>query len=169
MQHPPKFFVRATLRAVFCVATLCAAGAVHAQSGPYVGGGLGSTDGFGTALRVFGGAPITGMVGWEASATSYGKGRHGPGGVWERRATQFGVSLLAQLPLAAAWSATGKVGLHHVSYKDSRPGVSDSGLEPGLSLGLKWQFSPKAAARFEFEHIGGEAGELLTAGVQVHF
>jgi hypothetical protein len=136
-------------------------------NGPYVGGALGSTDGYGTALRVFGGAGITNIVGWEASVTSFGTGHEYVGQT--RSANELGVSVLAHWPLANTVSVFGKLGLHFVDYSDNRYGRSDSGIEPGLSLGLQWRFTHNASARVEMEHIGGAGGDSLFVGALFHF
>lgn len=148
------------------------AGAAQAQSSgswvQYVGGAFGSTD-YGTGLRLYAGAPVSGVLGWEAQVTSYGSEKYVQiNQTFNRSAVAFGASAVARLPVTSTLTAFGKLGGHYLRSSVSGPGQSttDSGLELGVGAGLIWQFIPTAAARLEMENIGGSGGNIVSAGLE---
>lgn len=151
------------------VLSAAALGAQSQPTAPYLGGSVGDTD-FGTGLRLFGGARISNIIGWEAQLTSFGSRRISPGGnvSCSNSAWALGAGATATMPLTSAVSAFGKLGGHYLKTRVGGP-CSDSGdgsLELGLGAGVLWQFSPKAALRVEFENIGGSGGDFISVGVQ---
>ncbi len=134
---------------------------------PYVGGAMGDSD-LGTGLRVFGGAAITNVFGWEAQLTSFGsKTRFNN---CKASAWALGGGGTARAPLSPVISVYGKAGLHYVKSRVTSCGfgnASDSDIEVGVGAGLLWNFSPKAALRVEFESIGGQGGDFISVGVQI--
>ena len=148
-----------------------AAGAQAQSSGSwvqYVGGAFGSTD-YGTGLRLYGGGPVAGVLGWEAQVTSFGSEKYVQiNQTFNRSAVAFGASAVARLPVLPTLTAFGKLGGHYLQSKVSGPGQStkDSGLELGVGAGLVWQFIPTAAARLEMENIGGSGGNVISAGLE---
>lgn len=161
------------LRTRVAVAVLLAmASGVQAQSAgswvQYVGGAFGSTD-YGTGLRLYGGGPVTGVLGWEAQVTSFGSEKYVQiNQTFNRSAVAFGASAVARLPVTSTLTAFGKLGAHYLESKVSGPGQStkDSGLELGVGAGLLWQFMPAAGARLEMENIGGSGGSVVSAGLE---
>jgi hypothetical protein len=136
----------------------------HAQMGSkYVGGAIGNAN-HGTGIRMFGGAPISDVFGWEAALTSFGS-QTGTG--WAGSGTSIwslGVAATARMPLSRELSAYGKAGPHYLST--SGAGATGS-LELGIGVGLVWHFSPKTALRFEIESIGGAPGGLTSLGIEM--
>ena len=160
-------FARAT-----AIALLAAAGSVQAQSAgswvQYVGGAFGNTD-YGTGLRLYGGGPVSGVLGWEAQVTSFGSEKYVQiNQTFNRSAVAFGASAVARLPVLPTLTAFGKLGGHYLQSKVTGPGQSttDSGFELGVGAGLVWQFIPTAAARLEMENIGGSGGNVISAGLE---
>jgi OmpA-OmpF porin, OOP family len=136
-----------------------------------IGIGVASTD-LGTGLKLTGGAKLGSNFGWELQYTNWGKDVDNTFGVpVDVKATSFGASGIAYLPLQGAFSGFGKIGIHQVRAKASVAGisVSDSSTELGVGVGLLWDFNAQAAARVEFENIGGSGGNVLSLGVQFKF
>jgi len=134
----------------------------------YVGGAFGSTD-YGTGLRLYAGAPVSGILGWEAQVTSYGSEKYVQlNQTYNRSAVAFGANAVARMPVTPSLTAFGKLGAHYLSTKVSGPGqnTKDSGVEFGIGAGMLWQFIPAAAARFEMENIGGSGGNIVSAGLE---
>ena len=160
-----------TLKMGGCAALILAATTLGVQAqttAPYIGGAVGDTD-FGTGVRVFGGARITHIIGWEAHLTSYGSHTVRPGGnvSCSNSAWATGVSATGTVPLTSTVSAFGKLGGHYMKTRFSGPCSDGNGsLEAGIGAGVLWQFSPKAALRVEFENIGGSNGDFIGVGVQ---
>lgn len=158
--------------ALVAATLLTVAGGAHAQSSgswvQYVGGAFGSTD-YGTGLRLYAGAPVSGVLGWEAQVTSFGSEKYLQiNQTFNRSAVAFGASAVARLPVTPSLSAFGKLGAHHLRSRVSGPGQStnDGSLELGVGAGLLWQFIPAAAARLELENIGGSGGNVISAGLE---
>jgi hypothetical protein len=134
----------------------------------YVGGAFGSTD-YGTGLRLHAGAPVSGVLGWEAQVTSYGSEKYVQlNQTYNRSAVAFGASAVARMPVTPTLQAFGKLGVHYLSSKVSGPGqdTKEGGAELGVGAGMLWQFIPAAAARFEMENIGGSGGNMVSAGLE---
>ena len=175
-QHAITQHLRAALAAI---ALTGAMGAAHALDftvkNPYLGAAAGSTDGYGTGLRLYGGAPITNIFGWEAALTSFGSETYARSLVtqapYERSAWAFGGMATARFPLNSYFSAFGKLGAHYYSSKATGPGVDEkeSGLRAGIGAGLLWHFTSNAALRVEVENIGGANGDLFLGGFQFSF
>jgi len=165
-------FARKMWAPALAAALTTLAGGVQAQSSgswvQYVGGAFGSTD-YGTGLRLHAGAPISGVLGWEAQVTSYGSEKYIQiNQTFNRSAVAFGASGVARLPVTSSLTAFGKLGVHYLRSKVSGPGqdTTDSGVELGVGAGMLWQFMPAAAARFEMENIGGSGGNIISAGLE---
>ena len=167
MNHLKPVIIFRTTFALLLAAV--AAGAQAQINAPYIGGALGDTD-FGTGLRVYGGAAITNIFGWESHLTSFGSRTVRPGGNLScgNSAWALGGSGTARLPLTGGISAFGKAGGHYLKTRVSGPcsDTGDGSLQLGLGAGLLWQFSPKATLRLEFENIGGSGGDFIGVGVQ---
>ncbi|MDH5540452.1 MAG: porin family protein [Rhizobacter sp.] len=134
----------------------------------YVGGAFGSTD-YGTGLRLYAGAPVSGILGWEAQVTSYGSEKYVQlNQTYNRSAVAFGASAVARMPVTSTLQAFGKLGVHYLSSKVSGPGqnTKDNSAELGIGAGMLWQFIPAAAARLEMENIGGSGGNIVSAGLE---
>lgn len=147
--------------AMLLAGTLACAQAQMASK--YVGGAIGNTN-HGTGIRMFGGAPITQVFGWEAELTSYGSqtavGRaNGGASTWS-----LGAAATARMPLSPELSAYGKAGPH---YLPEGGAAATGSLELGVGIGLVWRFSPKTALRFEIESIGGGPGGFTSVGIEV--
>lgn len=165
-------FAKALCAVVVAATSAGMAGGAHAQSSgswvQYVGGAFGSTD-YGTGLRLYAGAPVSGVLGWEAAVTSYGSEKYVQlNQTFNRSAIAFGASAVARLPVTPSLTAFGKLGAHYLQSKVSGPGQStkDSGIELGVGAGMVWQFIPTAAARLEMENIGGSGGNIVSAGLE---
>jgi hypothetical protein len=137
---------------------------VQAQlASKYVGAAIGNTN-HGTGIRVFGGAAITHVFGWEAELTSYGSQTAGGGGNRGGSFWSLGAAGTARVPLNRDFSVYGKAGPHFVSGA----GAAATGtFELGIGVGLLWHFSPKTALRFELESIGGAPGGFTSVGIQM--
>ena len=129
----------------------------------YVGAAIGNTN-RGTGIRVFGGAAITHVFGWEAALTSYGSQTGGGAAKGATSAWSLGAAATAKVPLNHEFSVYGKAGPHYVSAASA--GATGS-FELGIGVGLLWHFSSKTALRFELESIGGAAGGMTSVGIQM--
>jgi hypothetical protein len=151
----------------------CAAGTASAQpGGPYVGVSVGDASDVGTAVKLYGGAPVSNVWGWEAQYTDFGSVTEPtPFGSAKASAYALGLSLMGYLPMQSNLSAFGKIGVHYVKAKARLAGVSasDTSTEAGVGVGLLWQVNPQWGLRAEFENIGGSGGNVLTVGAQLRF
>ena len=129
----------------------------------YVGGAIGNTN-HGTGIRVFGGAPVTHVFGWEAELTSYGSQTAAGSANGGTTTWSMGAAATARMPLSPEVAAYGKAGPHYLSTTGA--GANGS-LELGIGIGLVWHFSPRTALRFEIESIGGAPGGLTSVGIEV--
>lgn len=131
---------------------------------PYLGAALGDTD-LGTGVRVFGGASITSIFGWEGQLTSFGSQTLSNG--CNTSAWALGGGGTAKAALSPAIAVYGKAGAHYVESRFSGCSSTNRGdFELGVGVGMLWQFSPKASLRVEFESIGGTGGDFISVGVQ---
>ena len=170
----PTQSLRALRLAATLVAALAASHGALAQSGSdvYAGIGIGNATDFGTAVKLYAGAPLGPRFGWEAQYTNFGSiSEATPFGSAEASAFALGGSLVGFLPLQNTLSGFGKIGVHYVDAKASLPGVSnsDTSIELGIGVGLLWQVAPQWGLRAEFENIGGSGGNLFTVGAQLKF
>jgi hypothetical protein len=167
-----------SLRAFKLTATLVAAlatgsGALAQSAGGVYGGiSIGNATDFGTAVKLYVGAPLGPRFGWEAQYTNFGSVTEAtPFGPQDASAFALGGSLVGYLPLQNTLSGFGKIGLHYVDAKASLPGTSssDTSIELGIGVGMLWQVAPKWGLRAELENIGGSGGSLFTVGAQIKF
>jgi hypothetical protein len=135
--------------------------------GNYVGASIGDSD-LDTALKLFGGQGLTQHWGWEASFIDFGSRTSG---AVTTEAWGLGASLVGVLPLSPQFSAFGKAGVYYVDAEVSRPGsnVSDSDIELGIGVGLRFAINQQFSLRLEFESIGGEGGDVVSFGAQMRF
>ena len=147
--------------ALLLAGTLACAQAQMASK--YVGGAIGNAN-HGTGIRVFGGAPITHVFGWEAELTSFSARSAGGQTISGSSTWSLGAAATARVPLSPEFSAYGKAGPHYLPA--SGAGATGS-LELAIGVGLVWHISPKTALRFEIESIGGAPGGLTSVGVEV--
>jgi hypothetical protein len=155
-----RHFIRGAA-ALLLAGTLACAQAQTASK--YVGAAIGNTN-HGTGIRVFGGAAITHVFGWEAELTSYGSQTAGGGGNGGASAWSLGVAGTARVPLNPDFSVYGKAGPHFVSGAGA---AATGSFELGIGVGLLWHFSPRTALRFEIESIGGAPGGFTSVGIQM--
>lgn len=151
------------------VAGLVVAGPASAQSfaPSWAGASIGSTD-YGTGLKVYLGAKVTPIFGWEGQVVSHGSEDYPPGR--KHSAVSLGGSAVARFPLNSQFTAFGKAGLHYLRVKRSGPGVSsDSDLELGLGAGMLFNITHTTALRLEYENIGGGDGDFFSIGLQFSF
>lgn len=163
---------RTAIRAACAAAVLCAAmTGAQAQvnsTAHYLGAAVADTD-FGTGLRVFGGGSLTNIFGWEGQFAHYGTESYQAGAfTYDRSAWTLGANALASFPVATNLSVFAKAGVHYVRGTNEGPFGSskESDVELGVGVGLKWQFSPAAALRADFENIGGSKGDMISVGLQ---
>lgn len=163
---------RSLLAAAFLAAGTVVALPAHAQVrgndwGTYVGGSIGDSD-LNTTLKLFGGQGIAQYWGWEASFIDFGSRTSGN---TTTDAWGLGASLVGVLPLSQQFSAFGKAGVYYVDSEVRRPGstLSDSNVELGIGVGLRFAVNPQFSLRLELESIGGEGGDVVSFGVQVRF
>ena len=168
------------LAATLVAASALAALPAHAQSrtapggcakcdwGTYLGASLGDSD-LDSALKIFGGAAVTPNFGWEASYIDFGD-RESPRGV-TTEAWGIGASLVGVLPMNYGLSAFGKLGAYYVKAEVRTPftEVSDSDVELGAGVGLRWALNNTFSLRLEYESIGGEGGDVFSIGAQARF
>lgn len=161
-----RMALRAALAAVGMVWVLSASAQSNAPS--YVGGSLGNSE-YGDGLKLYMGAKITPVVGWEAQFTSLGTEHRSVGSRYTAYAV--GGSAMARAPLAPAFSALGKLGVHYVIERRSAPASNgtDNSLALGVGVGLLWNFSHTGAMRMEIENIGGTHGDFFSVGLQFSF
>jgi opacity protein-like surface antigen len=163
----------AVAAAVFAAPTVSAqsrAGAPTAAAsdwGRYIGAGVGDSD-LDTALRVFGGAAINQTFGWEVQYVDFGSSSNRS---VTTEAWALGGSLIAQLPLIPSLSAFGKLGAYYVKDEVRSPfsRASDSNVELGIGLGVRYAITPVISVRAEFESIGGAGGDMISVGAQFRF
>jgi opacity protein-like surface antigen len=166
-----KPLVAAVLLATGAVAALPADAQSRAASpgdwGTYVGAAIGDSD-LDTTLKLFGGASVTQNWGWEASYIDFGS-RDIRGVTTE--AWGLGAALVGVLPLNQGFSAFGKLGAYYVKSeaRTAFARVSDSDVELGAGVGLRYAVTPQVSLRLEFESIGGEGGDVVSVGVQARF
>lgn len=135
--------------------------------GTYVGAAIGDSD-LDTTLKLFGGQAINRNLGWEASYIDFGS-------VTNRAVTTeawgIGAALVGVLPINAQLSGFGKAGVYYVKSEVRTPvrTTSDSGVEFGAGLGLRYALTSQASLRVEFETIGGEGGDVISVGAQLRF
>lgn len=159
------------------VAALLTAGSLaalpaHAQPratdwGSYLGVAIGDSD-LDTSLKIFGGQSVTPQWGWEASYIDFGSKTIR---TTTTEAWALGGSLVGKLPLSPQVSAFGKVGVYYVDSEVRAPTftVSDTSLELGAGVGVRFTVSPQVSLRVEVETIGGEGGDLISLGAQFRF
>lgn len=156
------------------LAALTASGGAIAQSsaGAYGGISVGKASDIGTALKLYGGAPLGSAFGWEAQYTDFGSVNEvTPFGTAKASAFALGASLVGYLPLQSNLNGFAKLGAHYVKAKASLAGfsASDTSTEVGFGVGLLWQASPQWGVRAEYENIGGSGGDVISIGVQMKF
>jgi len=144
----------------------------HAQPratdwGNYVGAAIGDSD-LDTTLKLYGGQSVTPQWGWEASLIDFGSRSHRS---VTTEAWALGASAVGMLALSPQVSAFGKVGIYYVDSEVRAPAflVSDSSLELGAGVGVRFALTPQASLRVEFESIGGEGGDVISIGAQLRF
>lgn len=144
------------------------AGCTLCDWGTYLGASIGDSD-LDTALKVFVGSAVTPNLGWEVSYIDFGSDER-PRGV-TTDAWGFGASLVGVLPLNYGISAFGKLGAYYVKSEVRAPfaRASDSDVELGAGVGLRWAVNNAFSLRVEFESIGGEGGDVFSVGVQARF
>jgi OOP family OmpA-OmpF porin len=158
-------------------ATLLAAGSIvalptNAQTrgndwGSYLGASIGDSD-LDTTLKLFGGQGVAQYWGWEASYIDFGSRTNGN---TTTEAWGLGASVVGVLPLSPQFSAFGKLGAYYVDAEVNRPGssVSDSEVELGIGVGLRFAIGQQFSLRLELESIGGEGGDVVSFGAQYRF
>ncbi|MCU0938965.1 MAG: outer membrane beta-barrel protein [Burkholderiaceae bacterium] len=135
--------------------------------GSFIGASLGDSD-LDTTLKLFGGQLLTPNWGWEASYIDFGSKTNRS---TTTEAWALGGGLLGVLPLSAQFSAFGKLGAYYVKAEVRNPAtrVSDSSVELGGGVGLRFAINPQFSLRLELESIGGEGGDVVSVGAQVRF
>jgi OOP family OmpA-OmpF porin len=135
--------------------------------GTFIGASIGDSD-LDTTLKLFGGQLLTPNWGWEASFIDFGSQTNRS---TTTEAWALGGSLLGVLPLNAQFSAFGKLGAYYVKSEVSNPAgsVSDSSVELGAGVGLRFAINPQFSLRLELESIGGEGGDVVSLGAQLRF
>jgi OOP family OmpA-OmpF porin len=167
-----KMMSKTLLAAALMAAGSLTAGQVDAQVrgndwGNYLGASIGDSD-LDTTLKIYGGQGVAQYWGWEASYIDFGSRTNGS---VTTEAWGLGAALVGVLPLNPQFSAFGKLGAYYVDAEVSRPGsnVSDSDVEAGIGVGLRFAINPQFSLRLEFESIGGEGGDVFSLGAQFRF
>lgn len=135
--------------------------------GTYVGASVGDSD-FDTTLKLFGGQQLTPNLGWEAGFINFGSRTSGNA---TTEAWALGASLLGVLPLSPGFSAFGKLGAYYVDAEVRTPAsnASDSSVELGAGVGLRFAINPQFSLRLELETIGGQGSDVISIGAQIRF
>ena len=163
-----KTLLAATLLAAGSLVTLPAQAQVRGNDwGTYLGGSIGDSD-LDTTLKLYGGQGLAPNWGWEASFIDFGSRTSGN---TTTEAWAVGAALVGVLPLSPQFSAFGKLGVYYVDSEVRNPSrtVSDSDIEAGIGVGLRFAINPQIALRLEFESIGGEGGDVVSFGAQFRF
>jgi len=138
-----------------------------ADWGTFIGASVGESD-LDTTLKLYGGRLLTPNLGWEASYIDFGA-QTSRGMTTE--AWALGGALLGVLPIDARFSAFGKLGAYYVKSEARSPlfSVSDSSVELGAGVGMRFAVTEQFALRLELESIGGEGGDVISIGAQMRF
>lgn len=172
------------MKKVFLAGAIAAAFvAMPASAQWYVGGGVGSSkisgadgtaptappltltgaDSSKASIKLYGGYQFTPNWGVEAQYTDLGNRdiaiRNGGGvqlATGSLKASQFSIAGTGTLPLANNFALFGKLGFSSNHGKVTALGISDSGSKtsPLIGVGVKYNFTPKLAMRFEYEDFG---------------
>ena len=179
------------------IAGVTAMGAAQAQSRPYVGLGVASSDhdlrigglantgseGYKASAKIFGGVELTPMFGVEAGYTHIGESDHTftIGGVPGRATADGSRSYLAgkaTMPINEAFSVYGKLGAGYskTNLSSSTPLVSrdESKTELYGAVGGQYNLNEKVALTLEYERYGktkqyGVKADAITAGAKFSF
>ena len=168
-------------KAIVSAAALAAFSA-HAE-GPYVGGSVGSSrysgpeyggirDRSDTGGKLYGGYGFSPNVAVEAGWAGLGVAPTTSGsGV---RTEGLFVDAVGKVPLGQNFSALGRVGAYHA--KSRIAGVSQTGTQPKVGLGVQYDFSKQLGLRgewerYRFKSVGGGKGDsdLYSVGVNYQF
>lgn len=163
-----KSLLAATLLAAASLVALPSHAQVRGNDwGNYIGASVGDSD-LDTTLKLYGGQGLAPNWGWEASFLNFGSRTSG---TTTTEAWALGASLVGVLPLSPQFSAFGKLGAYYVDAEVRSPSrtVSDSDIEAGIGVGLRFSINPQFALRVELESIGGEGGDVVSFGAQVRF
>ncbi len=183
---------KSLLSASAVAAALAFTGVAHAQSrttpkaapapaqsndwGLYGGLSIGDSD-LDTTFKLFVGQPINRNVGWEAAYINFGEKKESAFGV-DASASAWGIggAVVGYLPFAPQWTGFGKLGAYYIrgEAKVNAPGffsttASESSVELGVGLGIRFQFDRQFSLRAELENYGGDGGDVISVGLQYRF
>jgi hypothetical protein len=147
-----------------------AQGAGSSGWGDYIGAAVGEPEFGDLGVKVFGGQQFHRHIGWEAGLTRFFEDEvRGPFGT--TRTDFWGVSgaVLGILPLPNAFSVYGKLGVMYgrKRIRDGGGDRTDGEFNPLIGIGGRYEITPRAAARLEFEEF--DQGNLLSVGVTYRF
>lgn len=151
--------------------TLAQTPAAASDWGTYAGAAVGDPDFGNLGLKVFFGQQLQRYFGWEAGLTRF---------LRDVDATPFGDvktdfwgvsgSAVGILPVTGEFSAFGKLGLM-AGRKRIRGGAggdrTENELNPLIGIGARYQLTPRAALRAEYEAFG--QGDLISIGASYRF